>query len=260
MESVSTQTNKSKWALFTFGATVIALTAMIAVVVWPALLLKTPTDVIVVKAIDNAIKVKPADPGGMSVAHQDLLVIDMLKSGVANTAKVETLQPRALAPEPPPISAGKTDSAAADPAQNDDPTISSRNKADLFTTPASPIATDAGSENAAATQKKTIKAPSVKPAAKPAVKQSDWPIFVIQLAAFRNDEKAKEIASLLSEKHSSRLQGERLQTMRLDTGNNGVFFRVVSAPMSRAEAENTCIKLRRAGQDCFLRKFVSPEG
>ncbi|MDB4852254.1 SPOR domain-containing protein [Alphaproteobacteria bacterium] len=244
MESDSTQTNKSKWAWLAFGVTVVALAAMIFVVVWPPLSLKTPADVIVVKAIDGAIKVKPADPGGMAVAHQDLLVIDMLKSGVADTGEVETLQPRASEPEPPPISAGKTDSAAADPAPES----------------ATPAATDVKSENAAATQKKTVKAPSVKPAAKPAIKQSDGPVFVIQLAAFRNDEKAKEIASLLSEKHSSRLQGVRLQTMRLDTGSNGVFFRVVSAPMSRAEAENTCTKLRRAGQDCFLRKFGAPEG
>ena len=244
MESDSTQTNKSKWAWFAFGVTVVALAAMIVVVVWPPLSLKTPADVIVVKAIDGAIKVKPADPGGMAIAHQDLLVIDMLKSGVADTGEVETLQPRASAPEPPPISAGKTDSAAADPAPDS----------------ATPAATDVKSENAAATQKKTVKAPSIKPAAKPAIKQSDGAVFVIQLAAFRNDEKAKEIASLLSEKHSSRLQGVRLQTMRLDTGSNGVFFRVVSAPMSRAEAENTCTKLRRAGQDCFLRKFVVPEG
>lgn len=247
MESDSTQTNKSKWAWFAFGAIVIALAAMVVVVVWPPLSLKTPTDVIVVKAIDGAIKVKPADPGGMTVPHQDLLVIDLLKSGGADIGEVETLQPRASAPEPPPISAGKTDSAAADPAPDS-------------ATPASPAAPDAGSENAAAIQKKTVKAPSVKPATKPAIKQSDGPVFVIQLAAFRNDEKAKEIASLLSEKHSSRLQGVRLQTMRLDTGSNGVFFRVVSAPMSRAEAENTCTKLRRAGQDCFLRKFVAPEG
>ena len=244
MESDSTQTNKSKWAWFAFGVAVVALAAMIIVVVWPPLSLKTPAEVIVVKAIDGAIKVKPADPGGMAVAHQDLLVIDMLKSGLADTGEVETLQPRASAPEPPPISAGKTDSAAADPAPDS----------------ATPAATDVKSENAAATQKKTVKAPSVKPAAKPAIKQSDGPVFVIQLAAFRNDEKAKEIASLLSEKHSSRLQGVRLQTMRLDTGSNGVFFRVVSAPMSRAEAENTCTKLRRVGQDCFLRKFVAPEG
>ena len=253
MESDSTQINKSKWAWFAFGAIVIALAAMVVVVVWPPLSLKTPTDVIVVKAIDGAIKVKPADPGGMTVPHQDLLVIDMLKSGGADTGEVETLQTRASAPEPPPISAEKTDSAAADLAP--DPT-----------TPASPAppdapdAPDAGSENAAEIQKKTVIAPSVTPATKPAIKQSDGPVFVIQLAAFRNDDKAKEIASLLSEKHSSRLQGVRLQTMRLDTGSNGVFFRVVSAPMSRAEAENTCTKLRRAGQDCFLRKFVAPEG
>jgi len=237
MESDSTQTNKSKWAWFAFGAIVIALAAMVVVVVWPPLSLKTPADVIVVKAIDGAIKVKPTDPGGMTVPHQDLLVIDLLKSGGADTGEVETLQPRASAPEPPPISAGKTDSAAADPAPDS-------------ATPAAPDAPDAGSENAAAIQKKTVKAPSVKPATKPAT----------QLAAFRSDEKANEIASLLSEKHSSRLQGGRLQTMRLDTGSNGVFFRVVSAPMSRAEAENTCTKLRRAGQDCFLRKFVAPEG
>ena len=254
MESDSTQTNKSKWAWFAFGAIVIALAAMVVVIVWPPLSLKAPTDVLVVKAIDGAIKVKPADPGGMTVPHQDLLVIDLLKSGGADTGEVETLQPRASAPEPPPISAGKTDSAAADPAP-DSATPAA---------PDSPDAADAGSENAAAIQKKTVKAPSVKPATKPAtkpaIKQSDGPVFVIQLAAFRSDEKANEIASLLSEKHSSRLQGVRLQTMRLDTGSNGVFFRVVSAPMSRAEAENTCTKLRRAGQDCFLRKFVAPEG
>ena len=250
MKSNSTKTNKSKWAWFAFGAIVIALATMVVVVVWPPLSLRTPTDVLVVKAIDGAIKVKPADPGGMTVPHQDLLVIDLLKSGGADAGEVETLQPRASAPEPPPISAGKTDSAAADPAPDS-------------ATPAAPDAPDvpvAGSENAATIQKKTVKAPSVKQAAKPAIKQSDGPVFVIQLAAFRNDDKAKEIASLLSEKHSSRLQGVRLQTMRLDTGSNGVFFRVVSAPMSRAEAENTCTKLRRAGQDCFLRKFVAPEG
>ena len=247
MESVSTQTNKSKWAWFVFGVTVVAFAAMIVVVVWPPLSLKTPADIIVVKAIDGAIKVKPADPGGMAVAHQDLLVIDMLKSGVADAGEVETLQPSASAPEPPPITAGKTDSAAADLVKD-------------TATPASPAATGAESENTAAIQKETAKAPSVKPTAKPAIKQSDGQVFVIQLAAFRSDEKAREIASLLSEKHSSRLQGVQLQSMRLDTGSNGVFFRVVSAPISRTKAENTCTNLRRAGQDCFLRKFVTPEG
>ena len=83
---------------------------------------------------------------------------------------------------------------------------------------------------------------------------------MIQLAAFRSAEKAEEIASLLSAKHGSRLDGIKLQTMRLDTGANGIFFRVVSPPLPRAEAETACTNLRRAGQDCFLRKFTAPEG
>ena len=92
------------------------------------------------------------------------------------------------------------------------------------------------------------------------IKQTDEPVFVIQLAAFRSVEKAEEIASLLSAKHSSRLDGIQLRTMRLDTGASGIFFRVVSPPLPRAEAETSCTNLRRAGQDCFLRKFAAPEG
>ena len=95
---------------------------------------------------------------------------------------------------------------------------------------------------------------------KPLVKQSDEQAFVIQLAAFRSAEKAEEIANLLSSKHGSRLDGVKLQTMRLDTGANGIFFRVVSPPLPRVEAETACSNLRRAGQDCFLRKFTAPEG
>ena len=54
---------------------------------------KTPADVIIVKAVDGPIKVKPLDAGGTTVAHQDLLVIDMLKNGVVNSDEVETLRP-----------------------------------------------------------------------------------------------------------------------------------------------------------------------
>ena len=72
--------------------------------------------------------------------------------------------------------------------------------------------------------------------------------------------KAEEIANLLTSKHVSRLNGIKLQTTRLDTGSNGIFFRVVSPPLLRAEAELACLNLRRAGQDCFLRKFTTPEG
>ena len=235
MDTEDKQSSKSKLTWFGFGVAMLVIGALGAYVVWPQLSLKTPADVIIITAVDGPIKVKPLDAGGTTVAHQGLLVIDMLKNGVANSAGVETLRPNLSQPEPPPVDSGKLANIRA-----------------------------SGKSISAATRAKTETA---KPPAKlektdknPLVKQTGEPAFVIQLAAFRSAEKAEEIANLLSAKHVSRLDGINLETMRLDTGANGIFFRVVSPPLQRAEAETACSNLRRAGQDCFLRKFIAPQG
>jgi cell division septation protein DedD len=240
MDTEDKQSRKSNLTWFVFGGAIIGLGAIGAYNVWPQLSLKTPADVIIVKAVDGPIKVKPLDPGGASVAHQDLLVIDMLKNGTANYGEVETLRPNLSTPEPPPIDGGKPADATAE--------------GKSVTVATDHVTADVAEqlEKPAEKQEKANKTPLVK--------QTDEPAFVIQLAAFRSAEKAEEIASLLSAKHGSRLDGIKLQTMRLDTGANGIFFRVVSPPLPRAEAETACTNLRRAGQDCFLRKFTAPEG
>lgn len=240
MDTEDKQSRKSKLTWFVFGGAIIGLGAIGAYIVWPQLSLKTPADVIIVKAVDGPIKVKPLDPGGASVAHQDLLVIDMLKNGTANSGEVETLRSNLSTPEPPPIDGGKPADATAE--------------GKSVTVATDHVTADVAEqlEKPAEKQEKANKLPLVK--------QTDEPAFVIQLAAFRSAEKAEEIASLLSAKHGSRLDGIKLQTMRLDTGANGIFFRVVSPPLPRAEAETACTNLRRAGQDCFLRKFTAPEG
>ena len=238
MDTEDKQSRISKLTLFGFGGAMIGLGAIGAYIVWPQLFLKTPADVIIVKAVDGPIKVKPLDAGGTTVAHQDLLVIDMLKNGTANSGGMETLRPNFSTPEPPPIDSGKAANATAD----EKLVIAAADNTKSATKPASET------EKPEETSEKLL------------VKQTDEPAFVIQLAAFRIAEKAEEIASLLSVKHSSRLDGIKLKTMRLDTGANGIFFRVVSPPLPRAEAETACTNLRRAGQDCFLRKFTAPEG
>ena len=250
MDTEDKQSRKSKLTWFGFGGAMIGLGAIGAYIVWPQLSLKTPADVIIIKAVDGPIKVKPLDAGGTTVAHQDLLVIDMLKNGVANSGEVETLRPNLSTPEPPPIDGGKSANTTAD------------GKAVTVAADKATSATKAESETAKSPEKSPEK-PLAKPektTKKPIVKQTGEPAFVIQLAAFRSAEKAEEIASLLSAKHGSRLDGIKLQTMRLDTGANGIFFRVVSPPLRRPEAETACTNLRRAGQDCFLRKFTAPEG
>ena len=84
METEDKQGLKSKLTWFGFVGAMIALGALGAYIVWPQLTLKTPTDVIIIKAVDGPIKVEPIDAGGTTVKHQDLLVIDMLKNDIAN--------------------------------------------------------------------------------------------------------------------------------------------------------------------------------
>ena len=246
METENTQSPKSKLTLFVSVGVFIGLGAIISFFVWSQLSLKKPGDLIIVKAVDGPIKVKPLDRGGTTVVHQDLLVIDMLKNGLANNSEVETLHPNLSTPEPPPIYSSKSE--------------------DKMT---KGVAVMVGVENVTSTtevmsvdpnqrtsqQKKPTKADK-----KLLVEKTDEPSFVIQLAAFRSAKKAEEIASLLSVKHGSRLDGIKLHPVRLNTVSNGIFFRVVSPPMARAVAEKTCINLRRAGQDCFLRKFTASDG
>ena len=89
MDTEDKQSRESKLRWFGFGGAMIGLGAISAYIVWPQLSLKTPADVIIIGAVEGPIKVKPLDVGDATVAHQGLLVIDMLKNGVANSGAVE---------------------------------------------------------------------------------------------------------------------------------------------------------------------------
>ena len=87
--------------------------------------------------------------------------------------------------------------------------------------------------------------------------EGDVPLYLVQLAAFRKADTAREQAAMLGGKHKSRLDGVELGTMKVDAGENGVFWRVVTEPLERTNADTLCAALKRAGQDCILRKFDS---
>ena len=300
MSDKDQQVSGVNWAWFSILASIIAIVGGATYFLLPSLISKTVSDIIVVKAIDTPIKVKPLDPGGEAVDHQDLLVVDILKGGKKADGQTETLRPTSPSPEPPPVAEAETaakavlekpiatikdkfktdDKATAnsgdEAAQNPLPKAKSATEPTTQTlskTAASKDATGAETKTAIST-KTSIR--STKPAAtKPAtakanrdtaskinkrviVIEGDEPLYMIQLAAFRNTEKAIEIARLLSQKHESRLQGVDLETMSVDTGSNGIFYRIVSAPLPRPDADKICGVLRRSGQDCFLRKYSAP--
>jgi cell division septation protein DedD len=236
------------------------------------------------------------DPGGEAVDHQDLLVVDILKGGNKADDQTETLRPTSPSPEPPPVTEVETaaKSVLETPLATSENQSNTGNKAmvtsgdeaakkpakEIAKKPlpkAKPVAKDTTVKDATGADTKTVaSAKPIKPATeKPAaakpdqdttskikkrviVIEGDEPLYMIQLAAFRNTEKATEMAKILSQKHKSRLQDVDLETMSVDTGSNGIFYRIVSAPLPRPDADKICGVLRRSGQDCFLRKYTAP--
>ena len=279
------QVSGVNWGWFAILASIIAIVGGTIYFLMPSLISKTVTDITVVKAVDEPIKVKPLDPGGEVVDHQDLLVVDILKGGNKADDQTETLRPTSPSPEPPPVAEAET---AAKLVLETPLTTSDEPAKEIAKKPLPKAKTVAKDVTKDATVRDTagadIKTPAnakiinkpIKPAAKKpaAVKadedttskinkrviviEGDEPLYMIQLAAFRNAEKATEIAKILSQKHRSRLQNGDLETMSVDTGSNGIFYRIVSAPLPRPDADKICGILRRSGQDCFLRKYTAP--
>ena len=295
MRDEDQQVSGVNWGWFAILAGIIAIIGGITYFLLPSLISKTVTDIKVVKAIDAPIKVKPLDPGGETVDHQGLLVLDILKGGSKADEQTETLRPTPPSPEPPPVAEDKTAAKPileTPPATDEDPlkigdkamvksgdgaAQNSRPKATpkhLAKANADKDAT--GKDATGASPKTAASSKQTKPAvAKPTagkankdtaskikkrviVIEGNEPLYMIQLAAFRNAEKATEIARILSQKHKTRLQDVDLETMSVDTGSNGIFYRIVSAPLPRPDADKICGVLRRSGQDCFLRKYTAP--
>jgi cell division septation protein DedD len=296
MSDEDQQVSGVNWGWFAILASIIAIVGGTSYFLLPSLISKTVTDITLVKAIDEPIKVKPLDPGGEAVDHQDLLVVDILKGGNKADDQTETLRPTSPSPEPPPVveadtaakfvletplATSKNQSKIDDKAMADSGDGSAIEPAtEIAKKPlpkAKPVAkaatgkdaTGAGTKTAA--NNKPTKPAAVKSAATKADKdttskikkrviviEGDEPLYMIQLAAFRNAEKATEMAKILSQKHKSRLQNIDLETMPVDTGSNGIFYRIVSAPLPRPAADKICGVLRRSGQDCFLRKYTAP--
>jgi hypothetical protein len=297
MSDEDQQVSGVNWGWFAILASIIAIVGGATYFLLPSLISKTVTDITVVKAINEPIKVKPSNPGGETVDHQDLRVVDILKGGNKADDQTETLRPASPSPEPPPVAEAETAAKAIleapvatseDQSKADDKAVAnstnevtkkSLSKLKPATKPVAKAGTGKDAVGKDATEAETKSVASAKPtklvAAKPAaakadvdtasnikkrviVIEGDDPLYMIQLAAFRNAEKATEMAKILSQKHKSRLQDVDLETMSVDTGSNGVFYRIVSAPLPRPTADKICGVLRRSGQDCFLRKHSAP--
>lgn len=265
------------WTWFGILAGVVIMAGTATYFLLPLLLPTNDRSVTIIKADPEPFKIQPADKGGKTVDHQNLMVVDILKGEKARQKQVETLRPGGASPEPPALAVDMPhDKANTAPPTAGDTTASAAKKNQDDKTESDAAAVDTASKTPPSAAKLSpeptapaVSVPATKPKAAPklasgitkrvVVIEGDAPLYMIQLAAFRDQNKALEIVGILTEKHKKRLESRQLETMRVDTGTNGVFHRIVSEPLPRDAADELCAVLRRAGQDCFLRKYSPPK-
>lgn len=263
-----------------------------AAVIVPPMLFKPAADVALIKAEDTPFKVKPQDPGGIEIPHTETTVMGMIDDLRKPEEATEVIRPPSAVPEMPPTPVDETSDVTmatepqpAAPVAVDGGSSATDSASDNATDSVSESASDSAGESAADVSVADNAAVAPAPApdnatapssdadvdAAPAITQSkpappkrvvvegNEPFYVVQLAAFRKADTAREQAGLLAGKHKGRLDGAELGTMKTDTGVDGIFWRVVTEPMSRPDADRVCVALKRAGQDCILRKYAVDE-
>ena len=210
---------------------------------------QAPVNVVVLEAERTSFKEKPPEEKPVDDAATNSTVLIMLEDLSENKEEIEVLSLKPDAPEMPEVDI-KDEQSADGSSSNDAQTQQTEQTGD-----AQPQTSDEGGETVDDTQDvKPVKRPI-----KPLIIENpvaNGPSMMVQLAAFRNQEKAQEVAALLTEKHRERLQGLTLGVMQADTGSTGMFWRVITEPPPTEDARGLCDALKRAGQDCIFRKVA----
>ena len=256
---------------------------------WLSLQSGTTQELPVLRADKTPFKLKPEDRGGKVIPHQDSLVLEILEGLSENDNQSEKLRLPDAAPELPPVSLQIEDDIAqteqqpdAQPADDlpndlvenssDNAQIASSNlthetalepksRADqinLTSVIDDNNTSEQGEVIGEVKKDKQVKdAPIIAPVTKPEPPKqiAGKKTHKVQLAAFAKQEKAKQQAAILMEKHKNRLEGIMLEVTKIDTGSSGIYWRVITQPLDETLALSTCDLLKSAGQDCIVRKI-----
>ena len=267
--------------LFWLGGAGILILAALAVIFYVMPPLRDTGDIVYLQADETPFKVRPSEEGGQKIAHQNSRFMSYLDKGEAETEEKEILHLNEDLPEPPPVPIEAEKPADTAPAQVGAQGLAAANtenpeKQSVMATPlaqaqtdTSPVTADkpdSADNTSAANGQAEDKASPAVPVKRPvelanirkknnnqAKPDASW--RQIQIAAFQDQNKADTAAALLSQKHKARLNGYVLSATIIKKADGGQFWRVMSEAMPAAEANAICDALKKAGQDCFLRKI-----
>jgi hypothetical protein len=191
-----------------------------------------------IRADERPTKVKPDQPGGMTIPDQNVSLYNEKPGG----AQVEKLLP---APEQPMPRAGPAANQVASPAPPSAPATPQA--------PAQPVAKAAAKvapQPAAAASAHAKSGAPIPAAAAPAGKAS--PVQV-QLASLRSPEAARDDWARLKRENPDLLGKLSAVAVRTDLGDKGIYYRILAGSFGdAAAAQRLCSELKRRNLGCVL--------
>jgi hypothetical protein len=242
-----------------------------------------------VKADNAPVKMRPEQPGGMAVPHQDKLIYDRLKAETGSTeaAAVERLLPppenplpRPETPPPPeaieePPTSGLPPSAMDTPAPQTSGLPEAPVRQPAPPPPAPPVAAPAPppppvvaarpapppAPPAAAPPRVLAPPPpaasptqtaALPPPSAPPASSSGGGNFRLQIASVKSEDAARAEFQRLQKRYPEALGGLGVAYVRVDLGDKGIYYRVQAGPVDEARATSICSSLKSQSVGCIL--------
>lgn len=227
----------------------------------------------VIRRPQSAIKVQPAEPGGMEILNQDKTIYDIIdKKGDSDVPGAEKLLPPPEEPQIPVISApeigvkttiqtpevtevSKVDVKPAVETKEDtkaapqDQMLISQAQEIIKAETAKQAPADT-TEKVAAMPKPEINLPEA-PQSSDKISAGSW---TVQLMSSPNQNAVRNSWASLSRKHMF-LKGLPYEVESADLGTKGIYYRLYTGSFnSRDGADDICQKLKAAGGTCIVKK------
>lgn len=211
---------------------------------------------LVVQAPATPSRVKPENAGGLVPPNQDKEVFNRIAPGAVPTqpekllptAETPKLPPAGLpapaAPKPPEVIAAKTPTPVQPTAPGTGPTPA----------PAA-VTTPPGTAQPAVAQSAVATAPApteAGPSIASLIENMSGPTggWRVQIAAVKSEDVAKSTWARLQSAHGDVLANLRMQAVRVDLGDKGVWYRVQAGPLDEKQAQSICGTLKGRRADC----------
>lgn len=201
-----------------------------------------PMDAPLITATNEPFKAKPEDPGGMVIPHMDKDIFDSIDEDF--TPKAENIQPIDSYEKP---MAFDTEN---DPLAN----LIEKEKVDKVKPQIKPKSKTVKLDGSSNYKKPVITAgrKSKKIDIDKVLAKQKAPEYWVQLGTFSSDDAATKAWQEVSEKNEDILGDYNTKISKSDLGENGVFYRLQSGPLSsHLEATNLCQNLNKREQNCF---------